>query len=388
MVEEVLDSNSTGDGAEQGAISGEVAKTLISRQWSPGRLRVRAKKLTDSMAVAKPPNGASATKAEKVGDRISTRPAKRRASSPPKESTSSTKDSDDGGPTVCDECFPPGTRCRDNELKGWRWKCAMCSDYDLCTSCVMRTKHDCTHVFVSSVPPGGQEVPQYLCGMPSLHCTAQPGSAHENVSCRACDGQVVGLRFKCAVCENYDLCECCFRAGQPEDLQKLESHNDQMHAWFLIRAPIKKPETNSRFGSLWPYMPSKALNSSRPVGRPRKSINQQKPMTRRNRSRQSNPSKEVAQGPGRPRMKLRAIESTKPRTKVAPRVTPPAGVKSEPKSNGPRAAKRLVLDRPRSNTRANNQRASEAGGIQKKRWRGAVRQPGTVGETKVRKGPP
>lgn len=165
--------------------------------------------------------------------------------------------------TVCDECFPPGTRRKDNEMKGWRWKCAMCKDYDLCTSCVMHTKHDCRHVFVSAIPPGGQEVPSYLCGMPSLQCAARPGAAHDDVSCRACEEQVVGLRFSCAICENYNLCENCFRSGQPQDIRKLGNHNDQVHAWFLIRAPIKKPAIESRFGSLWPYVAAMERQRSR-----------------------------------------------------------------------------------------------------------------------------
>lgn len=154
---------------------------------------------------------------------------------------------------ICDECFPLGTQPA--AMKGWRWKCAMCPDYDLCTSCVMHTKHDKEHIFVSAIPPGGQEVPGHLLGMPNIPTAGPPCSVHAGITCHGCFGQVAGLRFKCAVCSKFDLCESCFRAGLPNDPVKLGSHDDQEHAWFLIRAPIWSPvgnmdENSQRFGSL------------------------------------------------------------------------------------------------------------------------------------------
>mmetsp|Transcript_27810 Transcript_27810/g.78735 ORF Transcript_27810/g.78735 Transcript_27810/m.78735 type:complete len:389 (-) Transcript_27810:210-1376(-) len=371
--------------AEKAKASRAGAKASASRQWTPGRLRVRSKPSGGSgigggIAALKQLTGSFAAKPGLSSDRCP-KPGKRHGSPQPQDdSTSSTKDSDDNGPTVCDECFPPGSRSRDNELKGWRWKCAMCSDYDLCTSCVMRTKHDPSHVFVSSIPPGGQDVPAHLCGMPSLSLAGPPGSAHENVSCRACDGQVVGLRFKCAVCDNYDLCECCFRAGQPEELHKLGSHNDQLHAWFLIRAPIKRPDAHSRFGSLWPYLPPRAAApeppAPRPVGRPKATASQQKPMTR-NRSRQSVAPRDDGQESRRPRMKLRAApEAAKPKAKAAAhRAALGAEVKSEPKSAAPKAARRPLMDPARSHTRASSQ---QEGDVRKRKLKGAGRPPGTA----------
>uniref|UniRef100_A0A8C8ZHL4 RING-type E3 ubiquitin transferase n=1 Tax=Prolemur simus TaxID=1328070 RepID=A0A8C8ZHL4_PROSS len=37
--------------------------------------------------------------------------------------------------------------CKRHGLRGMRWKCRVCFDYDLCTQCYMHNKHDLTHAF-------------------------------------------------------------------------------------------------------------------------------------------------------------------------------------------------------------------------------------------------
>ncbi|XP_034722371.1 sequestosome-1-like [Etheostoma cragini] len=52
---------------------------------------------------------------------------------------------------------------------------------------------------------------------PSLHTAPPPHMApppvHSDVTCDGCDGPVVGTRFKCSVCPNYDLCSSCQARG-------------------------------------------------------------------------------------------------------------------------------------------------------------------------------
>ncbi|XP_077589178.1 LOW QUALITY PROTEIN: sequestosome-1 [Stigmatopora nigra] len=42
---------------------------------------------------------------------------------------------------------------------------------------------------------------------------ATPAGVHVNVTCDGCEGPVVGVRFKCAVCPDYDLCVDCWSKG-------------------------------------------------------------------------------------------------------------------------------------------------------------------------------
>ncbi|KAH9495562.1 E3 ubiquitin-protein ligase mib2 [Bulinus truncatus] len=42
---------------------------------------------------------------------------------------------------LCDEC-------KENGIKGLRWKCSVCSNYDLCSSCYNKDKHSLSHSFL------------------------------------------------------------------------------------------------------------------------------------------------------------------------------------------------------------------------------------------------
>lgn len=42
---------------------------------------------------------------------------------------------------------------------------------------------------------------------------APPPALHPSVTCDGCEGPVVGTRFKCSVCPNYDLCSACQARG-------------------------------------------------------------------------------------------------------------------------------------------------------------------------------
>ncbi|KAM9741511.1 LOW QUALITY PROTEIN: sequestosome-1 [Menidia menidia] len=62
-------------------------------------------------------------------------------------------------------------------------------------------------VFGRPPPPGGPHAPPP--GAPH----APPPALHPNVTCDGCEGPVVGTRFKCSVCPNYDLCSTCQARG-------------------------------------------------------------------------------------------------------------------------------------------------------------------------------
>lgn len=39
------------------------------------------------------------------------------------------------------------------------------------------------------------------------------GVFHPNVFCNGCEGRVYGVRYKCTVCQDYDLCSRCKAKG-------------------------------------------------------------------------------------------------------------------------------------------------------------------------------
>lgn len=60
---------------------------------------------------------------------------------------------------ICDSC-------RENDIKGMRWKCTKCYDFDLCTSCYMNGKHSLDHEFQRLDSPN---TPWYVIYMDLCH---------------------------------------------------------------------------------------------------------------------------------------------------------------------------------------------------------------------------
>jgi len=102
--------------------------------------------------------------------------------------------------------------CKDGKpIIGNRWKCTICEDFDLCDKCYAGKLHEAHEMQLIPKP----DVPQ----------ADQPkGPTHENVACDACnDGKsIVGTRWKCQICANYDLCDNCHSASVHSNHPMLE----------------------------------------------------------------------------------------------------------------------------------------------------------------------
>ncbi|XP_040459707.1 sequestosome-1 isoform X2 [Falco naumanni] len=63
-------------------------------------------------------------------------------------------------------------------------------------------------------------------------CSQEPSRemVHPNVICDGCDGPVVGARFKCTVCPNYDLCSTCEGKGIHKE-----------HNMVMFQSPLLNP---------------------------------------------------------------------------------------------------------------------------------------------------
>jgi hypothetical protein len=137
------------------------------------------------------------------------------------------------------------------DINGIRWKCIDCpgacqnmlsrsrmlsndgiayTDYDLCATCwaTDRTKHrDGRHKFVRIVKPGeifvhrvreGPSTPRAMTEAPPIPVAIPPASVPHanqaevvhNATCDLCDSRILGVRYKCTRCPDYDVCSSCF----------------------------------------------------------------------------------------------------------------------------------------------------------------------------------
>ncbi|KAF8336445.1 uncharacterized protein EI90DRAFT_3152608 [Cantharellus anzutake] len=116
-------------------------------------------------------------------------------------------------------------------ILGFRHKCLDCEDFDLCNSCKTnaREAHDMSHTFVKFNTPG--EVVVYrrpepaATTVPPLSAPPVPPAPSDqpqdptvvhNAMCDLCDSRVVGDRYKCTRCPDFDVCRACFPLSPEE----------------------------------------------------------------------------------------------------------------------------------------------------------------------------
>ncbi|XP_052285967.1 uncharacterized protein LOC127881852 isoform X3 [Dreissena polymorpha] len=127
------------------------------------------------------------------------------AESPTSESDMDAADVHDG--VGCDVCC-------ERPIRGTRWKCRDCPNYDMCTSCYknLRMFHDMNHSFkkINSHSFTGALLVNNKRSS-KMHKVNRAGVVHKNVTCDVCTmSPIVGTRLKCRECANYDMCSACF----------------------------------------------------------------------------------------------------------------------------------------------------------------------------------
>lgn len=107
-------------------------------------------------------------------------------------------------------------------IYGMRYKCLSCADYDLCSNCIdnRATAHSAAHSFVR-IKSSSTDI---LCGNGTAHQTSsKPPQAASGLAykeneqsnihaafCDKCDKRIVGVRYRCDDCVDFDLCSECF----------------------------------------------------------------------------------------------------------------------------------------------------------------------------------
>ena len=93
--------------------------------------------------------------------------------------------------------------CNMAPIKGTRYHCEQCPDYDLCEKCYKEKKTNHGHSFQ---PIKKEIIPEIK--LKSLNKIDK--HIHMNVTCDGCGVHpLVGVRYKCGVCPNFDFCENC-----------------------------------------------------------------------------------------------------------------------------------------------------------------------------------
>jgi len=107
------------------------------------------------------------------------------------------------------------------------------------------------------------------CPMAGQSCDEAPqagkSSVHEGVVCDGCNGPIVGVRYKCTVCADFDFCETCGvnRAVHPHTFIKLQAGSSARHPNFGAIPPQGFP-----FPHLGPFPPGFPHGSAGPFPHP------------------------------------------------------------------------------------------------------------------------
>ncbi|CAB4414471.1 unnamed protein product [Rhizophagus irregularis] len=84
-------------------------------------------------------------------------------------------------------------------IRGMRWKCASCKNYDLCQDCKPKS-----HIYHYPYDHVFELVPH------SVTSNRSPRFAvHYGIMCKRCNSEIRGMRWECTFCQDYNLCQDC-----------------------------------------------------------------------------------------------------------------------------------------------------------------------------------
>ena len=116
------------------------------------------------------------------------------------------------------------------------------ADFDLCEACEGKREtvgvHSPSHVLLKIPVPTSVSVDASWLPRSAPHNGA---ALHSHIKCDGCRGAIVGIRYKCANCADYDLCASCEAA---------DVHQETGHLFLKVRKPV-----HSYFPAHTPLLP-------------------------------------------------------------------------------------------------------------------------------------
>ena len=91
---------------------------------------------------------------------------------------------------------------------GKRYKCEACPNFDFCEKCFLKKNKEHGHRFKNVKEE--DEMKEALKKISTYMINQEEKPVHYMISCNGCGmNHIVGKRFKCTECENFNYCEKC-----------------------------------------------------------------------------------------------------------------------------------------------------------------------------------
>ena len=119
--------------------------------------------------------------------------------------------------------------CKMNPIRGNRYKCIGCPDFDFCENCYQKNKDSHGHEFKKIEKLSFTNIFEY-----KNNDYNKRENVHMGVKCNRCGSNpIIGWRFKCSICENYNLCEKCEEnSGYEHGHPLIKIYNSKMQKQF------------------------------------------------------------------------------------------------------------------------------------------------------------